>query len=144
EVESFLVHAAESVRLDPRPRDREAVGGQAEIGHDPYIVAIAVVVVDGDVGVLAAHHPARGLGERVPDRGAAAVGCDRAFDLIGRGGSAPGEAGREAELGTGLFLLSRHALTAPSIRPPTICRPNSTKTTKRGSTEAAVPVNSIT
>src|SRR5262249_34437600 len=48
----------------------------------------AVVVVAGDVAGVAVGDLAGGAAEDVPDRGAAAVFVDRAFDLIGGGGGA--------------------------------------------------------
>jgi hypothetical protein len=62
------------VRRDPRPRHRESVGGEPEVGHEGDVLAEAVVVVHGHVAGVVARDPARRVREGVPDRGGAAVG----------------------------------------------------------------------
>ncbi len=55
-----------------------------------------VVVVASDVAALAVCDRARLAAERIPDRLAAAVLGDSAFDLVGRGGDTPAEVTRKA------------------------------------------------
>jgi hypothetical protein len=104
EIESGLVGLADPLRLHARPGDREAVGVEAEASHQPNVLAIAVVVVAGDVADVAVLDLARRVRERVPDRRTAAVGAVRAFDLIGRGRRAPQKAVRESSHSAPLAL----------------------------------------
>jgi hypothetical protein len=76
------------VGLHPRPRDREAVGLQAERRHEVEVLAPAVVVVAGDLAGVAVLDGAGNAAEGVPDRVAAPVLMSRALDLVGRGGRA--------------------------------------------------------
>jgi len=99
EVEAGLVDRPAAVGLDPRPGDREPVGPQPQVGHEGRVLAVAVVVVGGHLAGVAAGDPPGGAGEGVPDRGAAAALAGRPLDLVGGGGGAPDEAGREARLG---------------------------------------------
>ena len=92
--EAGLVDRPGAVGHDPRPGDREAVGVDAELFHDPEVFGPPVVVIAGDVPRVPAGHLAGGMGEGVPDRGGPAVFADRSFDLVGRGRYAPGEASR--------------------------------------------------
>ena len=59
--------------------------------HDRDVLGVAVVVVVGDVSGRTVRDLARGMGERVPDAGAATVISDSALDLIRRGGRPPHE-----------------------------------------------------
>jgi len=77
--------------LDPRPGDREPVGGDAELGHQRDVLLEPVVVVARHVARVAASDLAGGPAERVPDRGTAAVFVDGPLDLVGGGGGAPEE-----------------------------------------------------
>jgi len=111
-------------RLDPRPREGEAVGAEAQCANERDVLAEAAVGVRGDIrggAVLdrgaAVAVPA--VGERVPDGGALAVRRGRTLDLERGGGHAPGEVrpevrqvgGRRAVHGTlRIFTTS----TAPS------------------------------
>ena len=78
------------------PCDREAVGLEAEPLHELHVFLVAVVVVVGYVAGVAVFDLAGGVGEGVPDGGAAAVFVDGSFDLIGGGCRAPEEALWEA------------------------------------------------
>src|SRR5690606_4423411 len=141
EVQAGGVDRARALRLHPRPGDGEAVGGQAEVRHQLDVVPVAPIVVDGHIGGVAVEDSAGLADELIPNRLAPSVYIDGALDLVGRGGGSPDEPGREDQiLGLRLSLLRGHALTAPSMRPPTICRPNTMKTMSRGSTDSAVPV----
>ncbi len=95
EVEPGRVSRARAAGLDPRPADREPVGGDAEVGHQRDVLRPPVIVIGGHVaGVAVPDHP--GLtAERIPDRVAAAVLGDGPFDLVGGSGHAPAEAGGE-------------------------------------------------
>src|SRR5690606_16889829 len=125
------------VRLHPRPRHREPVGGQAEVGHELHVLTEAVVVVAGHVAGVTAGDRSGDAAERVPDRRAAAVLVDRALDLVRRGRGPPPEPCRKRQpprrtLPRRHLPLSRHCLTAPSMIPPMICFPNATKITTSG------------
>lgn len=160
EADAARVDRAGAVGLHPRPGHREAVGGQAQAGHQADVVAEPVVVVACHVAGVPARDLARDAAEGVPDRGAASVVPRRALDLVRRGGGAPDEAGWEGQgpgVGLGRVGIGRggrhrsgwslrwrvvaHALRAPSMIPLMICRPNSTKTASSGSVATAVPVN---
>ena len=82
---------------DAGPGDGEAVGREAELGHQRHVFGHAVVVVAGDVAVVAVRDRPRDARERVPDGGRAAVLGGRALDLVRRGGRAPEEAWGEAD-----------------------------------------------
>jgi hypothetical protein len=98
EVEPALVDRA-TVRADPRPGDREAVRREAEVAHQRDVLRHPVVVVARDGAGVAVDDRARHAGERVPDGGGPAVLVDGTLDLVGGGGRAPEEAGREREPG---------------------------------------------
>jgi hypothetical protein len=98
EVEAGRVHASSSLRQHARPGQGEAVGLDPEVAHQCYVVAEAVVVVAGHVPAAPVEDGAGLLAEAIPDRLAAAVDRNRTFDLVGRGGRAPHEAGREREV----------------------------------------------
>ena len=66
EVEAGLVHGPAAARLDARPREREAVGGQAELAHQRHVLAETVVVVDGEVAGVAVRRPVRAPWRRCP------------------------------------------------------------------------------
>ena len=66
EVEAALVDRPGAGRLDPRPGDGEAVGAQAEVGHQRDVVAVAVVVVGGDGAGVAVVGWRRGWPRRCP------------------------------------------------------------------------------
>ena len=85
-----------AVGLHARPRDREAVGLEAQGRHEVEVLAPAVVVIAGDVAGVAVGDGARHAAEGVPDRLAAAVLVRGALDLVGGGGGAEAESGREA------------------------------------------------
>jgi len=95
EVKTGRVDGPSAGGLDARPGEREPVGVDAELGHQANVLGPAVIVIVGDVaGVAVADRPIPPA-EGVPHGLAAAVFGDGAFDLIGGGGDAPGEAGRK-------------------------------------------------
>ena len=71
--------------MHPRPRRREAVGLQAQRLHQRDVLGAAVVVVAGDVAVVAVHDGTGDPAERVPDRVGPAVLVGGALDLVGGG-----------------------------------------------------------
>ena len=89
-------HTPGAVGLHARPRDREAVGLEAEGRHQVEVLAPAVVVVAGDVAGVAVGDGAGHAAERVPDRLAAPILVHGPLDLVGGGGGAEAESGREA------------------------------------------------
>src|SRR5690606_13497362 len=113
------------VRHDPRPGHREPVGPQVELVHQRHVRGVPVVVVAGDVAGVPVHHRAGRVREDVPDRVAAAVLVTGSLDLVGRGGAAPEEVGREG-------AWSGHCLTAPCMMPATSWRPATMNRTSSG------------
>ena len=95
--ESSLVDEPPSGRQDAAPRYAEPVGSEAQFAHQEEIVGEAPVVITGHVAGIAVGNPARLVDEAVPDAGPGAIGERRALDLVGRGRSAPEEAGGEAD-----------------------------------------------
>ena len=70
-------------RHDARPRDRQAVGLDAQLAHQLDVGLVAVVVVDRDAASRVAGDLALGgVGKRVPDRQPFTVGVPRALDLV--------------------------------------------------------------
>ena len=96
-IEAGLVHGADAVREDARPRQRETVGIEARLAHQRDIGERlrAIVGVDGDVGVVLPADDGLGnavaVGVDVPLGKAAAVVAGVAFHLEGAGGGAPKE-----------------------------------------------------
>ncbi len=95
EVQAARVHAATSLRLDPRPGHREAVAPQTEIAHQRDVLVHPVVVVGRDLGGVAGPDAPGLPAEGVPDGGSAAVLRGGALDLEGGGRGTPQESGRE-------------------------------------------------
>ena len=102
EVQAALDGGAAARRLHPGPGHREAVRGQAQLRHHRHVVAVAVVVVVGDVAGLAARRLAGRMAEGVPDRGRTAVLPHRPLDLVRGGRRAPEKGGREGHGRCGL------------------------------------------
>ena len=99
EVEAGAVGRSGAVGLDARPRDREPVRVEAEVGHQRDVLRPAVIVVVGDVAGAAVGDRAGDAGERVPDALAAPVLPGGAFDLVGgRRGSDDEAVGKVASL----------------------------------------------
>ena len=67
EVEAGLVDGARPHGQHARPADAEAIGARAEIGQQPDVLRVAVVVVAGDVARAAIGDGARLAGKGVPD-----------------------------------------------------------------------------
>ena len=95
EVEAGLVDGAGPRGQHARPADAEAIGARPQVGHQPDVLRVAVVVVAGDVAGAAIGDRARLAGEGVPDRRSPAVLGRCSLDLVGGGGEAPGEVGRK-------------------------------------------------
>jgi hypothetical protein len=70
EVEALGVGGAGALGEDPRPGDREAVGGGADVLHQGDVFCVPVVVVVGHVAGVAVGDVAGRVGVGVPDRGA--------------------------------------------------------------------------
>ena len=96
ERQARFVRGPASERQNPRPGEREAVGGGAELLHQRHVVEVEVIVVAGDVAGIAVGNAALLAATRVPDARAAAILERRPFDLIARGGDPPDEVGRPA------------------------------------------------
>src|SRR4030095_14183072 len=89
EVEALRIWRAGALREYARPGNREPIRTGGERLHRPHVVSISVVVIVGDIAVVVVADLSRRVRERVPDRRAAAILADGAFDLIGGGGGAP-------------------------------------------------------
>ena len=151
EVDTGRVHRA-AVGPHARPRRREAIGVQAHVRHERDVVAVEVVVIAGDVAVVAVDHGVGHPAERVPDRVATTVLAGRTFDLEGRGGGAEQEVRRERARGGGHpgGVLSggggghgAHPFTAPAMMPLTSCLPTNTKRINRGMVASSTPARTM-
>jgi hypothetical protein len=91
EVHARRVEGARTGGLHTRPRDREAVGIDAQRLHQRHVGGHAVVVVAGHLAGLAVAHLAGRGAEAVPDAFAAPVLAAAAFDLEGGRRNPPGE-----------------------------------------------------
>src|SRR5215211_4441187 len=100
-VEPVLVGGTAPFGLDAGPGHGEAVGLYPELGHQVEVFFQAVVLIAGHVARIAVEDLARGVAERVPDRGATAAFVHCALDLVGGRRRAPQEVLREAH---GSFL----------------------------------------
>jgi len=81
EVETLCVGLTGAARKDPRPGNGEPVGLDAHLPHQPDVIPVAMIVIVGDVGVIAIPDLARRMRVGIPDRCAAAVFPDGALDL---------------------------------------------------------------
>src|SRR5262245_35499198 len=111
EVEALRIWRADALWEYPRPRNREPIRCGGERLHGLHIVSISVVVIVGDVAVVVVADLSRRVRERVPDRGAAAILADGAFDLIGGGGGAPENSGGQGARG---FARGGRSVARPS------------------------------
>ena len=96
DIMAFGIGLADAFGKDPRPGDGEPVGLDAQIPHQPHVVLVAMIMIVGDIGLVAIPDLAGRMGVSVPDRSAAAVFFHGAFDLERGGGNAPNEAVRES------------------------------------------------
>ena len=117
EVEAGLVDGAGPRGQHARPADAEAIGARPQIGHQPDVLRVAVVVVAGDVARAAIGDRARLAGEGVPDRRSPAVLGRCSLDLVGGGGEAPGEVSRKGLGERGRVGVERGRCTHPRIVP---------------------------
>ena len=95
EAEAGTVDRAGSVGEHARPGNREAVRVEAELRHQGDILAVAVVVVAGNVAGVAIPDPAGRVSEAIPDALTTPIRLDAALDLVGRRSCAPHEPCRE-------------------------------------------------
>ena len=96
EIETARLDRAAAGGKNARPRGREPIGVEAAARQQRDVLAPAMIMVAGDVAVVAAFDAAGRVAEDVPDALAAPVGIDRAFDLVARRRGAPDEIGRKA------------------------------------------------
>ncbi len=96
EVEALLADRPGAVGDDPRPRDGEPVGGQAQLREQIEVFLEPVIVIAGDVTGVAVCHRAGHPAECVPDRPSPAVFVRGALDLVRGGRRAEEEPGRKA------------------------------------------------
>ncbi len=101
----------------PGPGRREPVGVEPQPGHQRHVVGVAVVVVAGDVAVLAVHHRPGHPAEDVPDRVLLAALVRGALDLKRGRGRAEPEARRKPKGHQASF--SPAAARGPVRRVPT-------------------------
>src|SRR5690606_29274054 len=95
EIEPGRVGRAGAVGLYPRPGDREPVRGDAQVGHEPHVIAEPVVVVARRLGGVAPGDRVRHPREGVPDGLAPTPRGQRTLDLVRGGGGPPPEAAGE-------------------------------------------------
>ena len=79
------------------PGDGEAVGGQVQLLHQPHVLGRAVVVVAGNIAVVAVRDRTGHAAKDVPDGISATAFVGRALDLVRGGGRSPQEAVRKGE-----------------------------------------------
>ena len=91
-VEAGLVDASVRFWLHARPGDREAVPAKRQVGDEIDVGFQAVVVIAGDVAVIAPVGGAGPVAPYVPQARTTSVRCDRALDLVRGGRRAPKEA----------------------------------------------------
>jgi hypothetical protein len=107
EVEAELVDAPGSHRQHPRPAHAEAIRTSPEIGHQPDVLRVAMVVVAGHVARAAIRDRAVAPGEGVPDGRSSTVLGRRSLDLVGGGGEAPAEVSRKGPSEPGWVRVDR-------------------------------------
>jgi hypothetical protein len=95
EVETGPVDGASPRGQNARPTGAEAIRARPEIGHQPYVLWVTVVVVAGDVARAAVGDGAWLAGKGVPDRRSSPVLGRCSLDLIGGCSEAPGEVSLE-------------------------------------------------
>src|SRR5205823_6766398 len=104
------------------------------------VLLVPPVVVGRDRTRLAPRHLAGRGAEGVPDGRGTAVGGDRPFDLVRRGGRAPPEARRERQPARPQSQCQlAHAFSAPCMMPSRICRPSTAKTIRIGTMPTSAP-----
>ncbi len=108
EVQPALVDGAGAFGDDARPRDGEAIGVQAQLGHQRHVLVHAPIVIGRHEARLAAMSLARRGRKDVPNGGGTPILCDRPLDLIGRGCRAPKKVSGEGH--TGHLLISKCVL----------------------------------
>src|SRR5690606_20857034 len=96
------------------------------------VLGIAVVVVAGDVAVVALVDASRGAGVGVPDAGAPAVLPGSTLDLVGGGRRPP-------QKSLGEHLRCAHCLTAPCMMPETSWRPATMNRISSGTVASSAP-----
>ena len=117
EIETGLIHTSIAIGDDPRPRDREPVGGDPESGEEVEILTHAMEVVAGDVTrVTETPH----VGESVPYRVALALFVATTLDLVGSGRHTPGEVVGKARAGFGVLAQTPGSLLVRRWRLPSV------------------------
>src|SRR6185503_9838166 len=89
ESETCFVDCTAPGRLDPRPRDGEAISAHAEMRDQVQVGLEPVVVIARDVAIAAVGDRARHTAELVPDGGSLAIRARRTLDLERTGRDAP-------------------------------------------------------
>ena len=98
EVEPRCVDLSGSQWHDARPGDRKAIRVEAEVGKQPDVLAVPVVVIAGDVSRVTSCHSTGLMAELIPDAVPLSVLMGGAFDLVGGGCRPPRESSRELPL----------------------------------------------
>ncbi len=108
-IETPLVRGSATLRLDPGPGHREAVRGDAEVGHQRHVGLVPVVLIARHVARAAVPDRSGRVREHVPDRDAAPIHVDGPLHLVGRRRHPPEEVRREPR--------DRSAIAQPSASP---------------------------
>lgn len=96
EIEAGLVHRTRAFGDNARPGNREPVGVDTHLLDEIEVLFQAIVVIAGNVAVIAIMDAARHIAESIPDGWLAAIGLAGAFDLEGSGGNAESEVAGQA------------------------------------------------
>ncbi len=91
EIDSLLVYRTAAGRIDAGPGERESVVFGTELRHEGQVFFEEVIVIAGDVEVVAVFYLSGLAGKGIPDGGAFAVGERGSLDLWSGGGESPDE-----------------------------------------------------
>ena len=113
EIESTDVDRSGPFRNDPRPRDAEAIGANAELRHQRHVTLPAVIVIARHVPGGTVVDTSGSIAEPVPDALPAAVFVCCALDLVRARGYTPKKSRRKLESSHGGTLARRFPAGTP-------------------------------
>ncbi len=98
-IQAFLVDLSAPGGEHAAPGDGEAIGVQAELGHQGQVALGVAVGIAGHIGIFAGADFAGGVGEGVPNGAAFAIRAGASFNLEGGSGGAEQEVGWKFRVG---------------------------------------------